>query len=73
MLLDEIEKYYVGITCLQEMRWIGSGTIEKKDWIIFYSCDKRTQTRNRICNPQEGETSHYELPIQISPDVLVKD
>jgi hypothetical protein len=39
--LDQLEKYYVDITCLEEMRWIGSGTIEKKDWIIFYSCDKK--------------------------------
>jgi hypothetical protein len=22
-------------------RWIGTGTIEKKDWIIFYSCDTK--------------------------------
>jgi exonuclease III len=41
MLLDQLEKYHVDITCVQEMRWIGSGTIEKKDWIIFYSCGKK--------------------------------
>jgi len=41
MLLDQLEKHYVNITCVQEMRWIGLGTIEKKDWIIFYSCDKK--------------------------------
>jgi hypothetical protein len=23
------------------MRWTGSGTIEKKNWIIFYSCDNK--------------------------------
>jgi len=40
-LMDQLEKYYVDITCVQEMRWIGSGKIEKKNWIIFYSCDKR--------------------------------
>ena len=41
MLLDQLEKYYVDITCVQEMRWIGLGTIEKKNWIIFYSCDNK--------------------------------
>ena len=41
MLLDQLEKYYVDITCVQEMRWIGSGTIEKKNWIIFYSFDDK--------------------------------
>jgi exonuclease III len=41
MLLEKKEKYYVDITCVQEMRWIGSGTTEKKNWIIFYSCDNK--------------------------------
>jgi hypothetical protein len=72
ILLDQLEKHYVDITCVQEMRWIGSGTIEKKDWIFFTAVIKGTQARNRICNSQEGETSYYELPIEISPDVLVK-
>jgi len=40
-LLDQLEKYYMDITCVQEMRWIGSGTIEKKNWIICYSCDNK--------------------------------
>jgi hypothetical protein len=29
------------IICVQEMRWIGMGTIKKKDWIIFYSFDTK--------------------------------
>jgi len=41
MLFDKLEKYYVDITCVQKMRWIGSGTIEKKNWIIFYSYDNK--------------------------------
>ena len=41
LLLDQLEKHHVDITCIQEMRWAGTGTIEKKDWIIFYSCDKK--------------------------------
>ena len=40
ILLDQLEKY-VDITCVQEIRWVGSGIIENKDWIIFYSCDKK--------------------------------
>jgi len=39
MMLDQLEKHYVHITCVQ-LWWIGSGTIEK-DCIIFYSCDKK--------------------------------
>jgi hypothetical protein len=41
MLLDQLQKHYVDITCVQEMRWIGTGTVEKKDWIIFYSYDTK--------------------------------
>ena len=41
LLLDQFEKYHVDISCIQEMRWAGKGTIEKKDWIIFYSSDKK--------------------------------
>jgi len=41
MLLHQLEKCYVDITCVQERRWIGLGTTEKKDWIIFCSCDKK--------------------------------
>ena len=32
MLLDQVEKYHGHITCVQEMRWIGSGTIGNKNW-----------------------------------------
>ena len=32
MLLDQLEKYHVDITCVQDMRWTGSGTAEKKNW-----------------------------------------
>jgi hypothetical protein len=31
MLLDQLQKHYVDVTCVQEMRWIGTGTIEKKE------------------------------------------
>ena len=41
MLLEQLEKYHVDIICVQEMRRIGSGTIEKKNWIVFYSCDNK--------------------------------
>jgi len=40
MLLDQLEKYYVDITCVQETRWTGAGA-KKKKWIIFYSCDNK--------------------------------
>jgi hypothetical protein len=41
MLMDQLQKHYVYISCVQEMRWIGTGTIEKKDWIIFTAMIQR--------------------------------
>ena len=41
ILLDQIDKYKIGITAIQEVRWTGQGALEKRDHTIFYSCDKR--------------------------------
>ena len=41
ILLDQIDKYKIGITAIQEIRWTGQGVLEKRDHTIFYSCDKR--------------------------------
>jgi hypothetical protein len=41
LLLDQIDKYKTGIIAIQEICWIGQGTLEKKDHTIFYSCDKK--------------------------------
>jgi hypothetical protein len=40
-MLLQLHIHYVDITCVQELRWIGTGTIEKKDWITFYGCDTK--------------------------------
>jgi exonuclease III len=41
MLLEQLDRYKLDITVIQEMRWIGEVVIEKKDHIVFYSCQKR--------------------------------
>ena len=40
-LLDQINKYKLGIIATQEVRWIDRGVLEKRDHTVFYSCDKR--------------------------------
>ena len=40
-LLDQINKYKIGIIAIQEVRWIDRGVLEKRDHTVFYSCDKR--------------------------------
>jgi exonuclease III len=37
MLIDQLNKYKADITAIQEVRWKGNGTLEKKECIFFYS------------------------------------
>jgi len=41
ILLDQIDKYKIGITAIQEVCWIGQGVLEKRDHVLFYSCDRK--------------------------------
>jgi hypothetical protein len=41
MLLQQLDSYKVHTTSIQEMRWAGKGIMEKKDHVIFYSCQKK--------------------------------
>jgi hypothetical protein len=41
MLLDQLGPYYVGVTCLQDIRWLGKGTLQKEGHKMFYSCDDK--------------------------------
>jgi hypothetical protein len=36
MLLEQLDRYKLDITAIQEMRWIGEGVIEKKDNIFLF-------------------------------------
>ncbi|KAJ4437536.1 hypothetical protein ANN_17681 [Periplaneta americana] len=38
VLTDQLLKYKVDVTAIQEMRWMGNGVIDKKECVIFYSC-----------------------------------
>ena len=50
MLLDQLHKHYVDITYVQEMRWIGMGTIKRKTGSSFTAVIQRNINWNRICN-----------------------
>jgi len=41
MLLSQIDSYKMDITAIQEIRWTGEGIIDKKNYTIFYSCDRK--------------------------------
>jgi len=41
MLLSQLDSYKKDITAVQEIRWTGEVIIDKKDHIIFYSCDRK--------------------------------
>jgi hypothetical protein len=35
MLLEQLDRYKLDITTIQEIRWIGEAVIEKKDHTVF--------------------------------------
>jgi hypothetical protein len=39
-MLSELHRYKLDITAIQELRWMGKGVMEKKDHVVFYSCQK---------------------------------
>jgi hypothetical protein len=39
LLLEQLEKYKIAITAIQEICWKGNGLLEKRGHTIFYSCD----------------------------------
>jgi len=39
ILKQEVEKVWMDLVALQEIRWLGNGTLEKKNCVIFYSCN----------------------------------
>ncbi|XP_073979057.1 uncharacterized protein [Rhodnius prolixus] len=40
-LLEQIDKYRIDIIAIQEIRWLGKGSLEKENHTIYYSCDER--------------------------------
>ena len=38
-LKQELEKVRMDLVALQEVRWLGTGTLEKKNCAIVYSCN----------------------------------
>jgi hypothetical protein len=41
LLLEQLEKYKIAITAIQEIRWKGNSLLEKRGYTIFYSCDEK--------------------------------
>ena len=39
ILKQELEKVQMDLVALQEIRWLGNGTLEKKNCVVFYSCN----------------------------------
>jgi len=39
ILKQEVEKVQMDLVALQEIRWLGNGTLEKKNCVIFYICN----------------------------------
>jgi len=39
ILKQEVEKVQMDLVALQEIRWLGNGTLEKKNCVTFYSCN----------------------------------
>lgn len=44
VLLDQLEKYKADITAIQEVRWLGKGIMEKRNYTIYYSCREKEHT-----------------------------
>jgi exonuclease III len=42
MLLEQLDSYKLDITAIQELRWLDKGVMEKRDHVIFYSCQKKS-------------------------------
>jgi hypothetical protein len=42
MLLEQLDSYKLDITAIQELRWLGKAVMEKRDHVIFYSCQKKS-------------------------------
>jgi hypothetical protein len=38
MLTDVLSDYIADITAIQELRWVGSGVMQKRDYDLYYSC-----------------------------------
>jgi exonuclease III len=44
MLLEQLDSCKLDITAIQELRWLDKGVMEKRDHVIFYSCQKKSHT-----------------------------
>jgi hypothetical protein len=42
ILLEQLDRYKLDITVIQEIRWIGEGIIEKKYHIVFTTLKRET-------------------------------
>ncbi|PNF20250.1 hypothetical protein B7P43_G15723 [Cryptotermes secundus] len=57
MLLEQLDSYKLDITAIQELRWLGKGVMEKRDHVVFYSCQKKSH----MFGPGFGKVFNYSL------------
>ena len=70
MLLEQIDSYKLDIAAIQELRWLGKGVVEKRDHVVFYSCQKKSHMfgTDFIVNKKK-EASYFRLPSKISQNL----
>ena len=42
-LTNELQKYRIDITVVQEIRWLGQGIMERKRDTVYYSCNNNNK------------------------------
>lgn len=40
-LIEILAEYKADITAIQEIRWLNDGVLHKKNFDVYYSCDKK--------------------------------
>ncbi|GFV18587.1 craniofacial development protein 2 [Trichonephila clavipes] len=40
-LIDVFVHYHVDVLAIQEIRWLGTGILDKKDCTLYYSCQEK--------------------------------
>jgi hypothetical protein len=40
--LEQLDSYKLDITAIQELRWLDKGVMEKRNHVIFCSCEKKS-------------------------------
>ncbi|XP_071037111.1 craniofacial development protein 2-like [Parasteatoda tepidariorum] len=76
LLLEQMEQYNIDLIAIQEVKWIGNGTLNKKNHTVLYSCHpkKHIEGNGRIDKTEKEKEFFYEHldKIYICPKYDVK-